>query len=380
MDKYINVISFNVPYPPNYGGIIDVYYKLKALHDTGVRIILHCFVYERPSAPELEDICEKVYYYKRRTGLLYNFTTLPYNVYSRKCPELLANVLANDYPILFEGLHTCYYINNPGLKNRLKIYRESNIEHDYYRHLAKATRQPVRKAFLWVESHRFRWYEKVLRHADRMLVVSTTDTDHLRKTFPDKPVDFMPCFHANDKVTVEPGQSDFILYHGKLSVVENERAALYLIENVFGRLKQKCIIAGMDPSPLLSNAAARHNNIEIIANPSTEEMNALIRKAQIQLLITFQDTGLKLKLLNSLFAGRHTIVNSLMLTGSGLDELCVVANTPDEMIQACNELMNIPMSGDLISLRERLLFPTYSNRYQAERLNKMIYGQLEGRD
>ncbi len=380
MEKYINVISFNVPYPPNYGGIIDVYYKLKALHDTGVRIILHCFVYERPAAPELEAICEKVYYYKRRTGLFYNFTLLPYNVYSRKSPELLKNLLANEYPILFEGLHTCYYISDPRLKQRIKIYRESNIEHDYYRHLAKATRQPVKKAFLWIESHRFKWYEKVLQYADQMLVVSTTDTKYLQKAFPDKSVEFMPCYHANDKVTVEPGQSDFILYHGKLSVVENEHAALYLIENVFSRLKQKCIIAGMDPSSLLRNAAATHKNIEIIANPSTEEMNSLIRNAQIQLLITFQDTGLKLKLLNSLFAGRHTIVNSLMLTGSGLDELCVIANTPDEMIQACNELMTIPMSVDLITLRESLLFPTYSNRYQAERLNKMIYEQSEGKD
>lgn len=373
MDNYLNVISFNVPYPPNYGGIIDVYYKLKALHDEGVRIILHCFLYERPPAPELEEICEKVYYYKRRTGWISNFTFLPYNVYSRKDPALLRNLLSNDYPILFEGLHTCYYINRAELKHRIKLYRESNIEHDYYRHLAKATNHPVKKTFLRIESIRFRWYEKILRHADRMIVVSTTDTLHLKKVFPDKPIDFMPCFHSNERVSLLPGRSDYILYHGKLSVVENELAALYLIENVFSKLSHNCIVAGMDPSPRLLKAANPYNNIRIISNPSTEKMDELIHNAQIQLLITFQDTGLKLKLLNSLFAGRHTIVNNLMLAGSGLDSLCIIANTPEEMMNACNQWMSVPMTDDLIEFRERHLFPTFSNPFQAKRLVDMIY-------
>jgi len=373
MDKHINIISFNVPYPPNYGGIIDVYHKLRALHAIGVRIILHCFEYGRGEAPELEAFCEKVYYYKRTTGLLANLTYLPYNVYSRKNPQLLANLLKNDYPILFEGLHTCYYINDKRLKNRVKIYRESNIEHDYYYHLSKASRTFVSKAFHRIESVRFRWYEKVLSHADLMLVVSTADTDYLKKQFPKIRVEYMPSFHANDQISIEPGQSDFILYHGNLSVVENEHAALFLIHEVFSKLKYKCIIAGMNPAQHLLDAASKYPNIEVKANLSQEEMDYLIRNAQIQTLITFQDTGLKLKLLNSLFLGRHTIVNDLMLTGSGLDDLCVIANTPQEMINACEELMQIPITPESILKREDLLFPLYSNSCQAERLQELIW-------
>ena len=70
MDKYLNIVSFNIPYPANYGGVIDVYYKLEALRACGVKLILHCFEYERPHAPELESICDKVFYYKRRTGVI----------------------------------------------------------------------------------------------------------------------------------------------------------------------------------------------------------------------------------------------------------------------------------------------------------------------
>ena len=83
-----------------------------------------------------------------------------------------------------------------------------------------------------------------------MIAVSTTDADYLRHQFPDKPVEFMPCFHTNNQITVKPGSSDFILYHGKLSVIENTQAALFLIRNVFSKLDCRCIIAGMNP-PLL---------------------------------------------------------------------------------------------------------------------------------
>ena len=103
MDKYLNIVSFNIPYPANYGGVIDVYYKLEALRACGVKLILHCFEYERPHAPELESICDKVFYYKRRTGVIANLTWLPYNVYSRKDHRLIENLLQNDYPILFAG-------------------------------------------------------------------------------------------------------------------------------------------------------------------------------------------------------------------------------------------------------------------------------------
>ena len=30
-DKEVHIVSFDVPYPPNYGGVIDVFYKIKTL-------------------------------------------------------------------------------------------------------------------------------------------------------------------------------------------------------------------------------------------------------------------------------------------------------------------------------------------------------------
>lgn len=375
MDKYLNIISLNIPWPANYGGVLDIYYKMKALHECGVKIILHCFEYERPRTSELEKICHEVHYYKRRTGLLPNLTYLPYNVYGRKDKNLIKNLLKNDYPILFEGLHSCYYLSDKRLRNRFKIFRECNIEHDYYNALSHSTDNIIKKSFFKLEGLRFRLFQKNVKWADLIISVSTTDADYLRKVFPEKKVEFIPCFHANEKITTLTGKSNYILYHGKLSVPENEKAVLFLIKNVFCKLKHKCIVAGMDPSDDIYKAASSYNNIEIIPNPEQNKMEELISQAQIHTLVTFQDTGLKLKLLNSLFGGRHTLVNSLMLAGSGLDSLCRIANTPEEMISECNRLMEIPVDEKIIAQREKLLFPAFSNKEQAKKLIKMIYGE-----
>ena len=376
MDIKLNLISINIPWPANYGGVIDIYYKIKALHDCGVKVILHCFEYERPHAPELEDVCEDVYYYRRRTGIISNMTFLPYNVYSRKDKRLIDNLLKNDYPILFEGLHTCYYLNDKRLKNRFKIFRECNIEHDYYREIGKVERNILKKCFFFIEAMRFKWYQRNVEGAELMIAVSQTDTDYLQKEFPGNRIEFVPCFHGNNEITATAGQTDFILYHGKLSVKENEKAAMYLIENVFSKMSPyRCIIAGMNPSVMLQKAASRYNNILIEKNPSVEKINELISVAQINLMVTFQGTGLKLKLLNSLFAGRHVVVNSMMLTGSGLDSLCHIADDDEKMIEICRKLMNEPFSADTLDERRKLLFPVFSNEYQAKKLIEMICGR-----
>ena len=73
-NKEIHIVSFNIPYPANYGGVIDVFYKLKALRDLEIKIHLHAFKYDRLESAELEKICESVSYYKRPKSFRFFFT------------------------------------------------------------------------------------------------------------------------------------------------------------------------------------------------------------------------------------------------------------------------------------------------------------------
>lgn len=370
--KYLHIVAFDVPFPANYGGVIDIFHKIRWLHQKGVHITLHCFEYGRGIQEELRQYCSQVYYYPRRTGIGANLSVRPYVVASRKHPDLLSNLVNDNHPILFEGLHTCSLINHPRLRNRLKIYRESNIEHHYYIHLAKAEKNLAKKFFFLTEALKLRLFQKKLQHADLILTVSQEDNRYLATHFPLKRVIYIPSFHANDTVSSAHGEGNYMLYHGKLSVSENYRAAQFLLTKVMKESDFPLVIAGMDPPKKLINLVKKHRNAKLIANPSQEEMDKLIAGAQVNLMFTFQATGLKLKLLNTLFNGRHCVANSKMLSGTHLEPACYVANSVKEIKTQAERLMKQPFAASDLQKRITLLAP-FNNNQNIEKLILLIF-------
>lgn len=353
--KTLHIISFDVPFPANYGGVIDVFYKLKALHALGVKITLHCFEYGRGEAKELNKYCDKVYYYKRNTTVFNQFSSTPFIVKSRTSEQLLKNLLIDKAPILFEGLHTCAILNDARLKERFKIYRESNIEHEYYRYLAASEKSIFKKWYFKTEANKLEKFENQLSNANVMLVVSEEDTKYLQNKFPKANVKYLPSFHPYTELECHTGKGDYALYHGNLSISENYLAAEYLIKEVFSKTKHKFIIAGLNPLESLIQLAKQHPNIEIIANPSDEKLQSLLKNAHINCLYTHQESGLKLKLLNSLFAGRFCLVNDKMLYGTNLKNCCVIANSSAEFIEKINSLFEKEFTLEEIKKREENL-------------------------
>jgi len=329
---HLHIIAFDIPYPPTYGGVIDIFYQIKALSDAGVMIHLHAFEYGKGQRSEvLKDLCYSVNYYTRKTGFLSSLGLKPYITASRRSELLMTELSKDHYPILFEGLHTCYHINDNRLKGRLKLFRATNIEHLYYANLALAERNILHKIYFLTAALKLRYYQKAVLNADMILTVSNSDTDYFQKKFPSKKVITIPCFHANKWTHDGKGGASYILFHGNLKVAENERVAIYLMRRIMNNIDYPFIIAGNKPSKRLYNIANKYPNITIIFSPDETKMAELITLAHIHLLITFQSTGLKLKLLNALYNGCFVIANSKILHGTGLESLCYVANTPDEM-------------------------------------------------
>ncbi len=372
-DKHLHIISFNVPYPPNYGGVIDVFYKLKALHREGVKIHLHCFKYDRATSKKLLKYCITVNYYDRKTGFLSAVSTKPYIVSSRRSEELITNLLKDNHPILFEGLHSCYYIDDKRLQSRKKIYRESNIEHLYYYNLFRVEKKITSKLYFLFASFKLKLYEKILRHASLMLVVSQKDTEYLQRRFPAGDIRFLPSFHANTEVSSLNGTGNYALYHGNLAVAENDKAARYLMEKVFNDIDIKLIIAGLSPQEHLKRLAGNYPNVKIIVTPTDEEMFNLIKNAHVNILVTFQATGLKLKLLNTLYNGRFTLVNSPMLNGTRLNDLCVIADDKEELKIALDDLSKKKFTRENINLRKETLNRFYSNETNAKKLIEYVF-------
>lgn len=363
----LHIISFDVPYPPYYGGRIDVFYRIRALAAKGVRIHLHCFVYgESQPAEALRQYCKAIYYYPRKAPLQSLPIKLPHIVSSRENEEMLRRLIVEEYPILFEGLHTCLYLNHPALKFRRKLVRMHNIEWQYYSQLAEREPDFVRKQYYKVEARRLQAFEGILVNADYILAIAPRDGKYLGHRFPN--VFYLPAFHPHTFIDARSGSGHYALYHGKLSVAENHEAAMWLIREVFGQLDIPLIIAGANPKPELITEINRYGHISLRHNPSEQEMYELMQQAHVHVLPTFQPTGIKLKLLNALFAGRHIVGNAQMLADTGVESLCHMANTPQEFRETVRRLYNQPFEQQEIARRLQILSATFSNEKNADEL------------
>ncbi len=365
----LHIVAFDVPYPADYGGAIDVFYKIKALHAANVKITLHCFTYrDRQPNTVLNKFCEKVLYYKRDTSFFLQFSKLPYIVSSRKHSELLKNLCADNAPILFEGLHTCAFMNDKSLLDRKKMVRMHNIEWQYYKHLADAETNVAKKLFFSLESTKLKKFEETIFFlADKIFCISQADKKYfLEKKINKKKIIFLPPFHAETKVISKIGRSDYILFHGDLSVNDNVISALELIENVFSKINTPCIIAGKNPNKKLIEEIALYENIQLESNPEREKMLLLIQNAHINILYTRHTSGMKLKLLHALFAGRFCLANPKMVRGTGMENLCENYNSFDELKMMISERMNMEFQHKNIEERRRILGTSFSNTKNAE--------------
>lgn len=370
MSLKLHIISFDIPYPADYGGVIDVFYKVKALHQLGIKIHLHCFEYHRPPAPELEQYCEKVSYYPRKISSRLLFHKLPYIVISRQSDELVLNLQKNSWPILLEGLH-CTLLLDRYWPGRRILVRTHNIEHEYYEQLARVEKNLFKKYYFLNESTKLEAYEPILSNSSGIVAITEKEKEYFNRFH--HTVKTVSAFHGHNQINCKPGTGKYILYQGNLSIGENNKAALFLAE-ALGNGKHQLVIAGSSPRKELKDACKAYANIMLVANPTHTEMEGLISNAQVNTLITYQNTGLKLKLLNALFNGRHCVVNKAMVEGTGFEDATTIVDITDkhELLKIIEEKMTLPFTENDVKEREIMLTP-YFDQVSAQKLMKMLF-------
>ncbi|TVZ56911.1 hypothetical protein OD91_2213 [Lutibacter sp. Hel_I_33_5] len=370
MKKSIHLVSFDVPYPPNYGGIIDVFYKIIELHKKGVSIYLHTYLFNnKRKQTELEKYCEKVFYYKRKNSFLSILSTLPFRVKSRKNNTLIYNLIKIKAPVLFEGLHTCYPLLNKVFDERTFI-RTHNIEHDYFYGLAKSESNIFKKIFFFMEGWKLKRFEKHINKVTGIFTISPYEQRYFTSNYGNK-CHYIPAFHKTKTIDKYSKKRDFILFHGDLRVSDNIKAALFLIK-VYKDSGYKFIIASSKINKKIESEIKKHDAIVFKDIPDQDSLEKLLKEAHINTLFTFQKTGIKLKLLNTLYQGKHIIANSKMIDDTGLENLCVVANSKKEILRATEELFSQDFEIEDIKDRQDKLIH-FSPEESAKKMIKEIF-------
>ena len=372
-DRKLHIVCHDVPFPPDYGGVFDLFYKIKALHEEGIKIHLHCFTSGREEQPILKTLCEEVHYYPRRTGHKGLSNHLPYIVCSRSNPELLDRILQDEYPILLEGVHCTYLTRDSRFSSRKIFLRLHNVESVYYRQLAKSSSSWFKKLYYLRESAILKKYERGIASSWPLLAVTQSDADKASHVFQSKSITVIPVFLPFQHIESPQGTGCYCLYHGNLSVDENEKAVIWLLENVFDDMSIPFLVAGKNPGPRLRRAVEKRQNCCLVPDPSDQELKDMISKAQLHVIPSFNCTGVKLKLLNALFNGRHCVVNTDAVEGSGLKEVCHLAESASEFKQVIEHLYEKPFTFLDLQYRREKLQHQYNNQQTAQLLIEQIW-------
>lgn len=370
MDKTVHIVCHDIPYPVTHGGFFDLYNTVRLLHAKGVKVLLHCFYTDRQPSVELENICERVYYYKRKFAVPLR---LPYIVSSRKSKQLIKRLQADDYPVLLEGMHCTYPLYKGILKNKTVLVRLHNTEQIYYAHLAENEQRCWRRLYFKNEARLLEKYEALIAQKAIMIGVSRKDCMYFRDRLHAKTVEHLNVLLPFEKVTHSEGVGNYCLYHGNLSINENIVAVKSLVEDYFSKFNTTLVVAGYAPDQELKDLLAIYKNIRLIDSPSDEEMEELIRNAQINILPSVNATGVKLKILHALFSGRHCLTNLQAVEQTPEEQLCHLYDSPQTLLQQINKLLFVPLSDEEASTREKILLENYNPENNINKLSAWLF-------
>jgi hypothetical protein len=163
------------------------------------------------------------------------------------------------------------------------------------------------------------------------------------------------------------------LYHGNLSLLDNYQIIIQLLANELSTCKHHIVIAGKNPNKTLVEFVKNKPTINLIPNPSDAEMDELILNAHICLAVAKNSSGVKLKLINSLFKARFVVSDEQAIHGSGLEELCFIPQDELEFPVLIDKLMQQTFTDADIQQRKNELLFKYDNKLNALKILNAIF-------
>lgn len=346
---------------------------IKALSQEGIQIHLHLFQETGSLHQDLESHATEIHFYNRNHGHKgFSFST-PYSIGSRADENLLRNLEKDQYPILFEGIESTYFLVKGFFKNRISLVRLQNLQNQKSRRSQKIEVKGLHKIYNYFEERLRISYEKELLKKHRSLITSSKISEDLNSYGIESKAIVVPQFIGMASAMGLEGNGNFCLFHGKLSDKATEDAAIWLLNNVFNLLEVPLVIAGENPSADLEDAAHKKMHTCIVANPSEKEMMELIKKAQLHILPSSVFISSKNAILQTIVLGRHLLIHEDIKKETKFSMVCHQASEPAAYIQKINELFEAPFTQDEIEKRQSFLHREFNDKKYAGQLIKLLY-------
>ena len=116
----------------------------------------------------------------------------------KKKQKLNQNLSEDDFPIIFEGIHTTAYLSK--IKKKRAFIRSHNIEWEYYKNLFISESNLLKKFFFWFEHLKLKRYEKKIYNDQNTFAISEKDQKWLINMGAN--VVLVNPFHRNESIQI----------------------------------------------------------------------------------------------------------------------------------------------------------------------------------
>lgn len=345
------------PYPPNDGEAIAIRQMAKGLSDQNNKVTIlymntpkHHF--DAESIPDKEKLNIKYYCVEVNpkvniTGAVANlFSPLPYHVVRFNSRDFLNKIiiLLNEekYDIIqAEGLFLVQYFKAIRKYSTAKlIYRSHNVEGEIWKNIGDNVLSPLKKIYLKIQSKKLINYEKkIIKTADAILPISVTDALYYSSVFDEKKIKYLPSgidTNTVDLTNKQLAEVNDIYFLGGLDWLPNIEGLNWFINEIFPKVRKlvpniKFHIAGRNAPKWLSEL----NEPGIQFHGEVANAADFIREKFICVVPLLSGSGMKIKIIEAIAAGKYVITTSKAAEGmpGGTEGLIVIADTPQHFAE-----------------------------------------------
>ncbi len=329
----IAVVSGFIPFPPIFGGAIDIWERIKGLHALGHEVDLIATDKINPTKEQIDEMAlyTKRFFFARRQNKLYQlFSNQPLQMLSRKA---LKNIQVHQsYDLIILESEFCWpFLLNRSVSYKNSVVRVHNIEHHYFKVLGESATSLKEKCYYKIEASKIKQLSNlVFSKVNKLWFISKDDLTQVNLL---EKSTFMP-FPINENFihpTKKTGNN--VVFMGSLFMQNNIFGLDWFLKNVHPLLQKELpnyhfyIVGSLkenhqEVQRKYSNLA----NVSFIVN--TPCLKEYYQKANVFVNPMFHGSGVKVKSVNALVNGIPLVSTSIGAEGIGLtDEMFFHAET-----------------------------------------------------
>jgi sugar transferase (PEP-CTERM/EpsH1 system associated) len=359
-------------YPPDTGGKIRSYNILKQLGEMH-EVSYLCLTVEDPSRRDvqhLKSFCQNVeclkfgpdekFSSRFYLSLMKNlFSPHPYVISkyrdTRITDKIQEFIQAGDVDIILcDFLEMA--INCLDISAVRKVLFQHNVETEIWRRHFKVSRNPLKKAYLYIDYRKYFNYERMAcGKFDDVFVVSESDGRLLEKN-----LDIMHTTLIPTGVDIEyfrPGSesedSNTVVFVGSMDWLPNQDAVEYFVDSIYPLIKSRkpktrFYVVGRRPPEKIKNLEKADPSIKVTG--TVDDVRPYVDKARVYIVPIRIGGGTRIKIYEAMAQKKAVVSTTVGAEGLPLTDgkHIIIKDQPDQFAEAvCSLMENAEMAGQL---------------------------------